>query len=98
MAGRGARWSKLLRGVAVLKSELTDALAVARDEKVSLLEVDASALHGLYLPTFKAPVTTTRLVVAKMLRELVVNFNGTVDAAGLAEFGRVARHRVLVVG
>ncbi len=80
------------------KAELNDALAIATNSKVSLADVDTTPLHGLYLPEFKAPATTTRLVVARTLRELVVTFAGTVDAEALAEFGRIARRKVLVVG
>ena len=70
----------------------------SKNSAVSLADVDTTPLHGLYRADFKAPVTTTRLVVARTLRELVVNFAGGVDAEALAEFGRIARRKVLVVG
>ena len=80
------------------KKELKAALDIALNENESLLDVDATVLHGLYLPDFKAPVVTTTRVVARMIRELAVRFDGTADAEALAEFGTVGRHRVLVVG
>jgi predicted GNAT superfamily acetyltransferase len=80
------------------KNELDEVLAIAANSAVSLADVDTEPLHGLYTRAFKGPVATTRLVAAKALREVAVTFNGTVDAEALAEFGKYARRRVLVVG
>jgi hypothetical protein len=77
------------------KQEIAAALAVARSDE-SLLDVDDTVLAGLYLPTFRSPVTTTIRVVAKALRDLVCQFNGGVDAEALAEFASVARRKVLI--
>ena len=79
------------------KAELTAALEIARSDR-SLADVDHTPLFGLYTPQFVAPVTTTILVVAKMVRELCVQFNGNVDGEALAEFGSVARRKIMVVG
>ena len=79
------------------KSELTAALAIATSDR-PLANVDDSALSGLYLPDFKAPAHVTLEAAARTVRDLAVQFNGTLDNAALDEFGRVARHRVLIVG
>lgn len=79
------------------KSELAAALEIARSDR-SLADVDHSPLFGLYTPEFVAPVYTSTLVVAKMLRELVCQFNGNVDHEALAEFSKVARRKILIVG
>ncbi len=77
------------------KREMAEALAVAQSDR-SLLDVDHTVLHGLYLPTFQAPVTTTIPVVARMVRELCIQFNGAVDSEALAEFAGVARRKILI--
>jgi hypothetical protein len=82
----------------VTKSELSEALVVALNPNESLLDVDMMPLYGLYTKDFKGPVPTTKRVVAAMIRHLAVSVNGQADAEALAEFGRIGRHRILVVG
>ena len=79
------------------KTELAAALAIAQSD-MSLAHVDDSALSGLYSPDFKGPAHVTLDVAARAVRELAIQFNGRVDAEALDEFGRAARHRVLIVG
>jgi hypothetical protein len=79
------------------KLELKRAVEIATSD-VSLADTDHSVLFGLATKEFRGPVTTTYRVVARMVRELAVAFNGTVDPEALSEFGNLARHRILVVG
>lgn len=79
------------------KMELVRAVEIARDGGVSLADVDHSPLCGLATRDFVSVVTTVK-VVAKMVRELAVRFDGSVDEVELSEFARLARHRVTLVG
>lgn len=76
------------------REQIQQALEIATSSE-SLEQVDHSCLEGLYLPKFRQVFTTIR-VVAKMLRELVVQFNGEIESNELAQFSQVARSKILV--
>lgn len=76
------------------REQIRQALEIAKSDE-SLESVDHSCLEGLYLPSFKQVFTTIR-VVAKTLRELVVQFNGEIVSDELDQFSKVARHKILV--
>lgn len=78
------------------KNEMTRALAIAQNNDISLTEVDHSVLHGMYLQDFK-PVRTTIEVAAKLLRELVVRLDGSIDYDELNDFTNCSRRRVTIL-
>ncbi len=80
----------------MVKKELAQALEIARSDE-SLEAHDHMVLHGLYLPSFKQ-VSTTIKVVARLMREMVCRFDGTIDDDELKQFAGAARHKIIIIG
>lgn len=78
------------------RKEIAAALTIAKSDR-DLSEVDYSVLTGVGLPGFK-PVDTTIEIVAKLLRDHVVQFNGLEDSVELDNVSWCLKRRVRIVG
>lgn len=79
------------------KQQLSEAVKIARDtQNHSLENVDQSVLRNIALPSFK-PVTTTTDVVAKLIRENCVTFDGGFDSEEFDNIANMTRHKVAIV-
>ena len=76
------------------KAQMTAATTRARQGNLS--HVDDSVLHGLYLPSFPHPVSTTIDIVARTLQDFI-QLNGEWDSQALNEFAAIAKNRIRII-
>ncbi len=79
------------------KAEMTQALAIAKDSTIDLLNEDISLFDGYGMEDF-TPVHVTLRQVARVIRWQAQYMNGTWNAAEINMIAHYGRKRFMIIG